>query len=60
MLTIQKGTNWNKTMLIAYSYKDYKQEYPIMLMTGTEEQCTNAIKKIGSAYQQQSSGRCQI
>ena len=60
MLITQKATNSNKNILIAYSYKDYKKEYPIVLMTGTEEQCADAIKKIGYAYQQKSSGRCQI
>ncbi len=60
MLMTQKATDSNKIMLIAYLYKDYKKEYPMVLMTGTKEQCADAIKKISSAYQQKSSGRCQI
>ncbi len=60
MLMTQKVPNTNKTRLMAFTYKDYKQRYPITLITGTEEQCADAIKKIGYAYQQKSSGRCQI
>ena len=60
MLMTQKVLNTNETRLMAFAYKDYKKEYPITLMTGTEEQCADTIKKIGSAYQQKSSGRYQI
>ena len=60
MLMTEKVPNTNETRLMAFAYKDYKQRYPITLMTGTEEQCADAIKKIGSAYRQMPLGRCQI